>query len=97
MLTSYGTGAVMAVPAHDDRDYEFATKFGLDIIEVIESDVVGEAYTGDGIHINSPLFNGLDIKEANEVIIRYLETNNLGYKTDNYKLRDWVFTPKILG
>ncbi|MGI6787091.1 MAG: leucine--tRNA ligase [Acholeplasmataceae bacterium] len=92
VLTSYGTGAVMAVPAHDERDYEFAIKFGLDIIQVIDSDVVGEAYTGDGIHINSPLFNGLNIKEANEVIIRYLETNKLGYKTDNYKLRDWVFS-----
>jgi leucyl-tRNA synthetase len=92
VLTSYGTGAVMAVPAHDTRDYEFATKFGLDIIPVIDSDIDGEAYTGDGIHINSPLFDGLDIEEANKVIIRYLETNNLGYKTDNYKLRDWVFS-----
>jgi leucyl-tRNA synthetase len=92
VLMSYGTGAVMAVPAHDERDYEFATTYGLDIIKVIESDVEFGAYTGDGPHIQSPLFNGLNIEEANKVITRYLETNNYGYKTDNFKLIDWVFS-----
>lgn len=92
VLMSYGTGAVMAVPAHDERDFEFANAYGLDIIKVIESDITDGAYTGDGIHINSNLINGLDISSSNEVIIKYLENNNLGYQTDNYKLRDWVFS-----
>ena len=92
VLMSYGTGAVMAVPAHDERDYEFATKYGLDIIQVIEGDISAGAYTEDGIHFNSPLINGLNIDDANNVMIRYLETNLLGKKTNNYKLRDWVFS-----
>jgi len=92
VLTSYGTGAVMAVPAHDERDFEFATKFGLDIIKVIDADISNGAYTEDGIHINSPLINGLNVSDANEAMIKHLETNQIGHKTDNYKLRDWVFS-----
>ena len=92
VLMSYGTGAVMAVPAHDERDYEFATKYGLDIIKVIDEDISEGAFTGDGLHINSPLINGLNNDEANEVMFRHLETNQIGVKTDNFKLRDWVFS-----
>ncbi len=92
VLMSYGTGAVMAVPAHDERDFEFATKYGLDIIQVVEGDISNGAYTEDGVHINSPLINGLYLKEANEAMIRHLEHNKLGKQTDNYKLRDWVFS-----
>ena len=82
----------MAVPAHDERDFEFATKFGLDIIKVIDADISNGAYTEDGIHINSPLINGLNVSDANEAMIKHLETNQIGHKTDNYKLRDWVFS-----
>lgn len=92
VLSSYGTGAVMAVPAHDQRDYEFAKKFGLDIKQVVEGDISKEAYTGDGRHINSKLINGLYLDEANEVIIKHLQANGLGKKTVNYKLRDWTFS-----
>lgn len=91
VLASYGTGAVMAVPAHDERDYEFALKHGLDIVKVIESEIDG-CYTGDGVHINSGIINGLDNALAKETIIAYLESIGLGKKEITYRLRDWVFS-----
>ena len=92
VLASYGTGAIMAVPAHDQRDYEFATKFGLDIIPVLEGgDVSKEAYIGDGLHINSDFLNGLNKEDAINKIIRWLEEKEIGTKKVNYKLRDWIF------
>jgi len=95
VLMTYGTGAIMAVPAHDERDYEFAKKFNLEIVPVIEGgDISKEAYTDtdSGIMINSGFLNGLQVKEAIEKTIEYLEKNNLGYKKVNFKLRDWVFS-----
>ena len=72
VLSSYGTGAIMAVPAHDTRDYEFATKFGLNIIPVLEGgDVSKEAFTGDGVHINSGFLNGLGLEDAKNKVIKY--------------------------
>ncbi len=91
VLASYGTGAVMAVPAHDTRDFEFATKFGLPMIPVIEGFNGKEAYIKDGKHIDSELLNGLDNKQAIETIITYLEEKGVGKKQINYKLRDWIF------
>ena len=92
VLSTYGTGAIMAVPAHDERDYEFATKFGIDIIPVLEGgDVSKEAYTGDGKHINSDFLNGLDKEEAINRIIAWLEEKGIGTKKVNYKLREWIF------
>ena len=92
VLSTYGTGAIMAVPAHDERDYEFATKFGIDIIPVLEGgDVSKEAYTGDGKHINSDFLNGLDKEEAIDKIITWLEEKGIGTKKINYKLREWIF------
>ncbi|ECO1693775.1 leucine--tRNA ligase, partial [Listeria monocytogenes] len=93
VLSSYGTGAVMAVPAHDERDHEFATKFDLPIIEVIEGgNVQKEAYTGEGQHVNSGELNGLDNEAAIAKAIELLETNGAGEKKVNYKLRDWLFS-----
>ena len=81
VLSSYGTGAVMAVPAHDERDHEFATKFDLPIIEVIEGgDVHKEAYTGEGQHVNSGELNGLENEAAIAKAIELLETNGAGEK-----------------
>ena len=92
VLSTYGTGAIMAVPAHDERDYEFATKFGLDIIPVLEGgDVSKEAFTGDGIHINSDFLNGLSKQEAIDKMIAWLEDKGIGDKKINYKLREWIF------
>ena len=92
VLSTYGTGAIMAVPAHDQRDFEFATKFGLDIISVLEGgDVSKEAFTGDGIHINSDFINGLGKEEAIDKMISWLEEKNIGKKKVNYKLREWIF------
>ena len=92
VLSTYGTGAIMAVPAHDDRDYEFAKKYGLEIIQVLEGENIEEkAYTGDGIHINSSFLDGLNKEEAIDKIIKYLEENNIGKKEVNYRLRDWIF------
>ena len=92
VLSTYGTGAIMAVPAHDERDYEFATKFGLDIIPVLEGgDVSKEAFTGDGIHINSDFLNGLGKQEAIDKTIAWLEDKGIGDKKINYKLREWIF------
>ncbi len=93
VLSSYGTGAVMGVPAHDQRDYEFAKKFNIDIIPVIEGgDVSKEAYTGSGKYINSSFLNELDSKEkAISVVIEYLEKKHMGKKSVNYRIRDWIF------
>ncbi len=93
VLSSYGTGAIMAVPAHDTRDYEFATKFGLDIIPVLEGgDISKEAYVGDGKHINSEFLNGLGKMEAIKKMGEYLKENHLGELSVNYRLRDWIFS-----
>lgn len=92
VLASYGTGAIMAVPAHDERDYAFAKKFGLDIIPVLDGgDVSKEAFTGDGLHINSDFLNGLNKEDAINKIISWLEEKGIGEKKVNYKLREWIF------
>ena len=92
VLSTYGTGAIMAVPAHDERDYEFAKKFGIEIIPVLEGgDVLKEAFTGDGIHINSDFLNGLGKQEAIDKMINWLEEKGIGTKKVNYKLREWIF------
>ena len=92
VLSTYGTGCIMAVPAHDQRDYEFATKFGLEIIPVLEGgDISKEAFTGDGLHINSNFLDGLNKEDAISKIITWLEENNIGTKKVNYKLREWIF------
>lgn len=93
VLVSYGTGAIMAVPAHDDRDFEFATKFDLPIIEVVEGgDVSKEPYVGDGSHINSDFLNGLGKEEAIEKAIAWFEEKGNGEKKITYRLRDWLFS-----
>ncbi|MEH7224159.1 leucine--tRNA ligase [Bacillus sp. JJ1566] len=93
VLMSYGTGAIMAVPAHDERDYEFAVKFELPIKEVVAGgDVSKEAYTGDGEHVNSDFLNGLNKEEAITKMIAWLEEKKLGKKEITYKLRDWLFS-----
>ncbi|HHW67612.1 leucine--tRNA ligase [Defluviitalea raffinosedens] len=97
VLADYGTGAIMCVPAHDERDFAFAKKFNLPIIQVIKKEG-GEAveliepYTEDGVMINSGIFDGISSKEAKEVIANYLQEHGIGKKTVNYKLRDWVFS-----
>ena len=92
VLISYGTGAVMSVPAHDERDYEFAKKHDLDIIQVLEGgDIDQEAYTGDGPHINSDILNGLNQEEAIDKVIEVLEDKRTGQRQVNYRLRDWLF------
>ena len=94
VLISYGTGAIMAVPAHDTRDWEFAKKFNLPIIEVLKSDVdvQEEAWTEDGIHVNSDFLDGLNKEDAINTMIAWLEERKLGTKSVNYKLRDWIFS-----
>ncbi|MBM7606112.1 leucyl-tRNA synthetase [Metabacillus crassostreae] len=93
VLVTYGTGAIMAVPAHDERDYEFAAKFDLPIKEVVSGgDVTKEAYTGDGEHVNSDFLNGLAKQEAIEKAISWLEENGKGEKKVTYRLRDWLFS-----
>ncbi|EFC92034.1 MAG: leucine--tRNA ligase [Synergistota bacterium] len=93
ILISYGTGAIMAVPAHDQRDWEFAVKFDLPIVEVLQGgDVSVEAYTGDGLHVNSDFLDGMGKEEAISSMISWLEDKGRGEKTTNYKLRDWVFS-----
>ena len=101
VLITYGTGAIMAVPGHDTRDHDFATKFNLPIVQVIKSnsddvvcDVQKEAFTDveSGILINSGFLNDLSVKDAKKKVIDYLEENNIGKKQVNYKLRDWVFS-----
>ena len=92
VLSTYGTGAIMAVPAHDERDYEFAKKFDIEIIPVIEGgNVEVEAYTGDGLHINSEFLNCLNKEDSINEMIEWLEQNNLGTKHINYRLREWIF------
>ena len=97
VLITYGTGAIMAVPAHDTRDYEFAKKFNLPIVQVVDGenvDLSKEAFTdvATGKLINSDFLNGLEVAEAKKTVIKYLEDNNIGTKKVNYKLRDWVFS-----
>lgn len=93
VLMSYGTGAIMAVPAHDERDFEFAKKFGLPIKEVVAGgDVNKEAYTGDGVHVNSDFLNGLNKEEAIAKMIEWLEEKGVGSKKVTYRLRDWLFS-----
>ena len=93
VLASYGTGAVMAVPSGDQRDYDFATKFDLPIKPVIEgTDVSGGAFDGDGKHINSGFLDGLNIADAKQKMIDWLEEHDAGHKKVNYRLRDWIFS-----
>lgn len=95
VLMTYGTGAIMAVPGHDSRDYEFAKKFDLPILEVIEGgNIEKEAFIDieNGSIINSGFLNGMDVKKGQEYMIEWLEKNNLGEKKVNFKLRDWVFS-----
>ncbi|MEC9441865.1 MAG: leucine--tRNA ligase [Myxococcota bacterium] len=94
VLASYGTGAIMAVPAHDERDWEFAKTFDLPIIEVISGgeDVQAAAHTGDGVAVNSGFIDGLAVDEAKETMISWLEQEGKGKGTINYKLRDWLFS-----
>ncbi|MCR5285006.1 MAG: leucine--tRNA ligase [Treponema sp.] len=94
VLISYGTGAIMAVPAHDDRDWEFAKKFNLPIIEVLKSevDVQTQAWTQDGIHVNSEFLDGLNKADAIAKMLEFLEEKKIGRKAINYKLRDWVYS-----
>ena len=97
VLITYGTGAIMAVPAHDTRDYEFAKKFNLPIVQVVDGenvDLSKEAFTdvATGKLINSDFLNGLEVAEAKKTVIKYLEDNHIGTKKVNYKLRDWVFS-----
>ena len=100
VLSSYGTGAIMAVPAHDSRDFEFATKFNLPIVQVVKSnddvkvDLSKEAFTdvATGILTNSGFLDGLSVTDAKSKVIKYLEDNKIGSKKVNYKLRDWVFS-----
>lgn len=93
VLASYGTGAIMAVPAHDQRDWDFATTFDLPIIPVIAGgDVTKEAYTEDGLHINSDFLDGLDKSEAIAKMVEWLETHHFGQEKVTYRLRDWLFS-----
>lgn len=92
VLMSYGKGAIMAVPAHDDRDYEFAKKFGMEIIQVLEGgDISQEAWTQDGLHINSSFLDGLNKQDAIDKMNNWLEERKIGKKKVNYKLREWIF------
>lgn len=92
VLVSYGTGAIMAVPAHDTRDFEFATKFGLEIIPVLQGPTEELPYIGDGVHINSEFLNGLGKEDAISKMIKWLEENKCGEAQVNYKMRDWIFS-----
>ena len=93
VLASYGTGAIMAVPAHDERDYEFAKTFDLEILPVIEGgDISTAAYTEDGAHINSDFLNGLNKEEAIDAMNQWLEEHGVGKKEVSYRLRDWLFS-----
>ncbi len=92
VLSTYGTGAIMAVPAHDSRDYAFAKKFGLDIIQVLEGgDISKEAYEDDGLHINSEFLNGLNKEDAINKMLEFLKEKGIGEKKINYKFREWIF------
>ena len=91
VMMNYGTGAIMAVPAHDMRDYEFAQKFNIDIIPVIKGDTKDGAYIGDGIHINSEFINNLNKEDSIEKMLLYLKENGIGEKGVQYKMKDWAF------
>lgn len=92
VLASYGTGAIMAVPAHDERDYAFAKKFDIEIIPVLAGgDIEKEAYTEDGLHINSDFLDGLNKEDAIAAMIAFLEANKCGKQQVNYRLREWIF------
>ncbi|MEG0266647.1 MAG: leucine--tRNA ligase [Bacilli bacterium] len=91
VLASYGTGAIMAVPAHDSRDYDFAIKFGIEIIPVLKSETDLLPYEGEGIHINSDFLDGLNKKDAIDKMLLWLEENKLGTKKINYRIREWIF------
>lgn len=92
VLASYGTGAIMAVPAHDERDYEFAKKFGLEIIPVLEGgDISQAAHVEDGLHINSDFLNGLNKEDAINKMIEWLTERGIGEKKVNYRIREWIF------
>ena len=92
VLSTYGTGAIMAVPAHDSRDYAFAKKFGLDIIQVLEGgDISKEAYEDDGLHINSEFLNGFNKEDAINKMLEFLKEKGIGEKKINYKFREWIF------
>ena len=104
VLMSYGTGAIMAVPAHDQRDWEFAKKFGLPMIQVVskngeEADISQAAFTdvATGVIVNSDFINGMDVKEAQKKMIAFLEEKKIGTAKTNYKLRDWVFSRQRYG
>ena len=93
VLATYGTGAIMAVPAHDQRDWEFAKEFNLNIVPVLEGgDIEKEAHTGEGIHINSDFLDGLGKEDGIAKMIEHLEKEGIGKKTINYKIRDWLFS-----
>ena len=95
VLITYGTGAIMAVPGHDERDHEFAKKYGIEIKEVIqgsEKPIEEEAYTGDGVVINSRFLNGLNVEDAKQKMIEWLESHEKGQQKVQYKLRDWLFS-----
>ncbi|MDB8558481.1 leucine--tRNA ligase [Turicibacter sanguinis] len=92
VLASYGTGAVMAVPAHDERDFEFAKKYDLPMKAVLEGDMTEGAFTGDAAHINSDFINGMNNTDAKAAVINWLEENQKGSRKVNYKLRDWLFS-----
>ena len=95
VLASYGTGAIMAVPAHDERDYEFAKKYNIPIIQVLDgegSNIEKEAFVGDGIHINSGFLDGLNKEDAISKMLEFLEEHKCGKKKVNYKMRDWIFS-----
>lgn len=91
VVINYGTGAVMAVPAHDERDYEFAKKHNEQMIQVLEGDITENAFTEDGKHINSDMINGLNIADAKAKILEFLESIGKGQKQVNYKMQDWAF------
>ena len=92
VLANYGTGAIMAVPAHDSRDYDFAKKFNIEIIQVLEGgDISKEAYEGDGLHINSGFLNGLDKSTAIKTMLNFLKEKGIGEAKVNYKFREWIF------
>ncbi|MFA6611617.1 MAG: leucine--tRNA ligase [Bacilli bacterium] len=92
VLATYGTGAIMAVPAHDQRDYEFAKKFNLEIIPVLEGDISEKAFCEDAPHINSGFINGTSKQEGIDLMLTFLKDNNYGYESINYKIRDWIFS-----
>ncbi len=93
VLATYGTGAVMAVPAHDERDYEFASVFNLPMKEVVKGgDITKEVYTGDGAHVNSAFLDGLNKEEAIAKMIEWLEATSAGNQKVTYRLRDWLFS-----